>query len=245
MNALWLNASPSLSTFDHPLLRELAKRIAIAKWQYNHEPDEPCSLEIAMTLLHDYLKSRGQPIHLLGHGLSGTLALLYARRYPERVRSLTLLAVAEQPAVTWHAHYYVQRHLLPCSQACILAQMAQQLFKGKRPYPAADLVNVLQKDLVRSPLLHSLVQVESLPVGGVEVPLLICGAADDGVVHPPLLKAWQTWLAASDRLWLCPEGGHFFHFFQAALVSREISKFWAGLGQTAMELESFASTSHL
>lgn len=225
-DALWVSLSPNLSVFDQPLLRDLAKRGSVSQWQYTQEADEACAIDRVLTLLHDYLKSRAQPVHLLGHGLSGAIALLYTRLHPERVRSLTLLGVAEQPAVTWHAHYYVQRHLLPCSQNCVLAQLARSLFNGKRPYPAAALVQILAKDLARSPLLHSLCQIESLPQGGVQVPLMVCGATQDAIVHPPALLEWQRWLKPGDRQWLCEQGGHFFHYFQPQQVGREVGRFW-------------------
>ncbi len=228
-DALWINVSPSLSVFDQPLLRNLAKVSRVAQWQYIQEADEACAIETVLTLLHDYLKGRSQPVDLLGHGVSGAIALLYTRQHPERVRSLTLLAVAEQPAVTWHAHYYVQRHMMPCSQERLLAQLARGLFNGVCPYPAAALVQVLAKDLARSPLLHSLCEIESLPAGGVEVPLMVCGAAGDVVVHPPALAAWQRWLKPSDRQWLCDEGSHFLHFSHSQRVGREVRRFWQSI----------------
>lgn len=229
-DVVWLTTSPSLSGFDQPLLRNLAKRAAVTKWQYKQEQDEACSLESALAMLHHHLKERHQPVHLMGHGINGALALLYTRRYPEQVRSLTLLAVAEQPAVTWHAHYYVQRHLLPCAQSCVLAQLVTSLFKGQRPYPPGYLTQALAKDLSQGPLLHSLRQIESLPQGGVEVPMMVCGATNDVIVHPLALEDWQQWLKPGDRQWLCQEGGHFFHYFHAARVGREVAKFWRLIG---------------
>ncbi|NJN30624.1 MAG: hypothetical protein HC824_09515 [Synechococcales cyanobacterium RM1_1_8] len=127
------------------------------------------------------------------------VALLCARRHAKLVRSLTLLAVAEQPAVTWHAHYYVQRHLLPYSQTRLLAQMAGSLFRPGCPCPAPRLVQALQRDLEQAPLLHSACHLESLPQGGVALPLMVCGAEDDAVVHPAALQAWSRWLKLGDR----------------------------------------------
>lgn len=226
--AVWVSVSPSLAVFDQPLLRSLARRLRVAKWSYEQSLDESCSVEIPLTLLHDYLKGRSQPVHLLGHGLGGAVALLYARRHPERVRSLTLLAVAEQPAVTWHAHYYVQRHLLPCSAERLLARLALSLFRCPTG-SALRLVQVLRQDLATAPLLHSACHIESLPQGGVSMPLLVCGAEDDAVVHPETLGAWDRWMKPGDRQWICPEGSHFFHYGQADAVAREVAIFWRSL----------------
>lgn len=65
---LCLSASPHLQVFDRPLLESLAQHTPIAQWHYQQTPDEPCSLDIALVLLHDYLQHRHQPIHLIGHG---------------------------------------------------------------------------------------------------------------------------------------------------------------------------------
>lgn len=92
-DVLWLNANPGFQRFDRPLTRYLSHQITIGQWQYCQTPDEPSCLEIALTLLHDYLKSRSRPLHLIGHSTGGLLGLLYARKHPERVKSLTLLAV--------------------------------------------------------------------------------------------------------------------------------------------------------
>lgn len=224
--AVWVNVSPTLSVFDRPLLQHLAHTLPIARWDYSQTLDEACSSAIATMLLHDYLKSQPRPVHLIGHGAGGAIALLYARQHPERVRSLSLLAVAEQPALTWHSHYYIQRKLLPCSQERLLAQTVQHLFDRRLPYPAQYLIQAFRCDLLRSPLNHSLFHISTLPRGGVEVPLFICGSGKDIVVHPPILENWTTWLKPEDSLLLHPYGGHFFHYFYPEEMTQRILGFW-------------------
>jgi pimeloyl-ACP methyl ester carboxylesterase len=80
---LWLNTSPSLRCFEQPLLCYLSKRVSIARWEYLQTQDEASSLDIAIALLHDYLKNIPDTVHLIGHSTSGLLGLLYARQYPE------------------------------------------------------------------------------------------------------------------------------------------------------------------
>jgi len=223
--SLWVSVSPSLGVFDQPLQRCLASQTTLAKWQYGQGADEPCEIHQAVNLLHQHMKTLSQPVHLLGHGLGGAVALLYARLHPERVKSLTLFAVAEQPAVTWHAHYYVQRHLVPCSQSRVLAQMAGSLFR-QSPHQANRLVAALRQDLAKVPLLHSACHLESLPQGGVDVPLMICGAEDDVVVHPAALADWLSWFKPGDRQHLCPSGGHFFHNLHSMTLAQAILQFW-------------------
>ncbi|MHC5938967.1 alpha/beta fold hydrolase, partial [Nostoc sp.] len=115
-DVLWLSASPVLQRFDKPLLDYLSGYISVAQWEYQQTKDEGSSIEQAVELLCDFLEWRDRPVHLAGHGVGGAIALSYARRFPQKVRSLTLLALASQPANTWHAHYYFQRQLFSISR---------------------------------------------------------------------------------------------------------------------------------
>jgi pimeloyl-ACP methyl ester carboxylesterase len=225
-DVLWLNASPSLAWLDRPLLHYLSKQVNIAQWEYYQEQDEGSSLYKAVCLLDEYLKTCDRPMHLIGHGISGVVGLLYARCFPENVRSLTLLGVAAQPAMIWQSHYYVQRHLMRCSRQQILALIVQSLFGSHLPYPTQNLMGALKRDLEEAPSLHSLFNLAELPEGGIEPPLMICGSRTDSVVHPPILHEWKTWLKPKDMLWECPEGRHFFHYFHAHQVREQVLQFW-------------------
>lgn len=226
-DALWLNVSPALKKIDYPLLKQLSRHCSIARWEYCQNPDEPISLETALVLLQDYLKHRSSPVHLLGHGTGGLLGLLYARSYPERVGSLTLLSVGVYPAVDWQAHYYAALERLACSRAALLSQMVYTLFGQQSRGTSRELVQVLEQDLKSSLSPHTLYQRASWFPGGVSVPLMVCGSQDDWVIDPNLLQGWQTWLKAGDRLWECPQGRYFFHYFHPQRVSEQILDFWA------------------
>jgi pimeloyl-ACP methyl ester carboxylesterase len=230
---LCLNASPHLQVFDRPLLQFLAKQQPVAQWEYQQTPDEPCSLDIALVLLQYYLKHRGHPIHLIGHGVSGLLALLYAQRHPERVRSLTLLSVGVYPAVDWQAHYYAQRQLLPCSCQVLLTRMVDMLFGYTSQSMVKGLVNVLKQDLDNSLSPHSLVKCMSLAPIQVTVPLLVCGSVDDAVVDAHQLCSWREYFSeeAISQLWVCPGGRYFFHYFYSQQVGEQILNFWRSLPQ--------------
>lgn len=235
---IWLNTSPSLQYFDQPLLRHLCFQGVTGEWNYCQNQDEPSSLDIALVLLHDYLKSHDQPIHLVGHSTGDLLGLLYARKHPERVKSLTLLAVGVNPTVDWQAHYYVQRKLLPCSRSCILTQMVNNLFGFQDKHTTQFLRKLLEQDLESSPSPHSLFQRSSIEQAGVPVPLMICGGKDDIIVDSREIYGWQPWLKEGDRLWECPQGRHYFHYFHPTLVGRQIIKFWNSLPtQSLMQLQ--------
>lgn len=225
-DTLWLNVSPALQRFDRPLLKHLSQHISIAQWKYSQTQDEPMSFEIALTLLHDYLKHGDRPINLIGHSTSGLLGLLYARRHPERVRSLTLLSVGVYPEIDWQAHYYAQLQLLPCSRETLLTQTVYNLFGYQSRPITRELSQLLERDLKTALSPHTLYRCTNFIPNGVPVPLMLCGSQDDMVVDPHLLQGWQPWLKQGDCLWQCSEGRYFFHYFQPQKVGVKIVDFW-------------------
>jgi pimeloyl-ACP methyl ester carboxylesterase len=227
IDGLWVSANPALEMFHEPLLQQLSQQQTIACWQYQQTMDEPISLDGAVELLDCYLQSQDRPLHLMGHSTGGLLALLYARQYPQRVRSLTLLGVGVHPAVDWQAHFYVLRQLLSCNREIVLTQMVRNLF-GKQYEPKLGrMIKMLAADLNNSLSPHTLWQRVSIPEGGVSMPMLICGGEEDVIVDPHLLESWQPWLKVGDRLWHCPQGKHFFHHAHPKLVSEQILEFWS------------------
>lgn len=231
IEALWINTNPTFKRFDGNLVRYLGKQKAIACWEYQQHQDEPCSLEVALVLLQDYLKSLSQPIHLIGHGTGGLLALLYARKYPHKVRSLSLLGVGYHPAIDWQAHYYAMRKLLPCSQEIILSKMVQRLFGYQNNYNTKGLVKILKQDLNTSPSPHSLYQETRITPGGVSMPLLLCTSKQDSIIDTNALYGWLNYCKKGDVLWECPQGHHFFHYFFPQQVGQEVIKFWNSIPQ--------------
>lgn len=235
IDSLWLNVSPSLNELDTPLLDCLAKKFNIAQWQYIQDLDEPNSLCMAMCLLDSYLDKLNYPVNLLGHGVSGLLALLYARRYPEKVRSLTLLSVGVYPAVDWQAHYYFKLQMLPCSRQTILKMMVQNLFNYSGNLNR-KFTRLLDQDLQTSLSCHNLYQELKVFPGGVSVPMLICGSANDIVIDLNSYQGWQTWFKPGDRLWLSPLGRYFFHYFYPQAVSETILDYWQSLTPEANKM---------
>ncbi|MGB5896834.1 MAG: alpha/beta fold hydrolase [Geitlerinemataceae cyanobacterium] len=234
-DTLFLNVSPSFKKFDRPLMLYLSKSKTIAPWEYQQTLDEPASLEIAITLLHDYLQQSDRPIHLVGHSTSGLLGLLYARRHPERVKSLTLLSVGVHPTVDWQAHYYVTLKMLPCSREMILAQMIYNLFGYKCQSKIRGWIELLKRDLVTSLSPHTLFSRYSIHPAGVPVPLFVSGGQNDVIVDLYQLQAWGSWLKDTDRLWLCPEGRHFFHYFYPQELGDQILNFWESTSPISIE----------
>jgi pimeloyl-ACP methyl ester carboxylesterase len=225
-DVLWINASPSLQRFDQPLLKYLSDFVTIAQWEYYQTLDEASSIDQAVDMLSEFLEQCSEPVHLAGHGVSGAIALTLARRYPRKVRSLTLLAVATQPANTWHAHYYVQRQLFAISREQVLASNVRSLFGNQPPHTTKKLLAVLDKDLEQSPSPHSLFKLVNLPKSGVSMPMMVCGCKTDPIVNSSILQDWLNWFKPEDTLWECPQGYHFFHYFYPQLVAEQMLSFW-------------------
>lgn len=224
--ALWLSTSSGLKSLDQPLCRCLATYIPIHQWNYHLTLDDPVGLDPALDLLFDYVNQLKRPIHLIGHGLSGALGLLFSQQFPELVHSLTLLAVSYQPAATWHAHYYVQRLLLDLSREQLLLRMAQRLFGTQHCCRIRALATALGKDLETSPVPHSLLGLVSLQGGSLLVPTLICGSQDDPIVDPETLSQWQDVFKSTDQMWVCSGGRHFFHYLYPQNIADRIQMFW-------------------
>ena len=223
-NVLWLSTSPSLKFFDNPLLRELSAQATVRVWEYSQSQDEASSLDNAVCLLHDYLSSCNQPMHLIGHGTSGLLGLLYSRRYPQYVESLALLAVGTDAAIDWQWHYYT--HCQSLSREKILNAMVYNLFGYQNERNVKKLECILERDLNCSLSPHSLFKKLSLTPESVPVRLMVSGSVDDVIVEPDALQAWEPYLKKSDRMWLCSKGRYFFHFFQPELVAKQVLDFW-------------------
>lgn len=230
LDAVWINASPSLKYFDLPLQQYLSKDFQIASWEYIQDNfDESSCIETAIDLLHDFFSESEQyQVHLIGHGVSGVIALLFAQRYPRYISSLTLLAVAPQPAITWHAHYYTQRNLfVTASRQEILVNIARSLFGSHRiPHPLHSLIVALIQDLDTSPCMHSLFKIVDLPKEKVSVPFMVCGSNTDPIVSRNTINNWKAYFKSKDILWVSHDGYHFFHYFYPELVGKRIRNFW-------------------
>ncbi|WP_019507236.1 alpha/beta fold hydrolase [Pleurocapsa sp. PCC 7319] len=223
---VWINANPSFKYFDGRVVRNLSRQGTLAYWEYCQNQDEASSIDIALNLLQDYLATISEPVDLIGHGTGGVLGLLYTRLYPRKVKSLTLISVGFNPATDWQAHYYQMRKLLPCSQERLLSRMVQMMFGVQDRANTLNLIKVLQQDLVTAPSLHSLYQQYSIPIGGVSVPLMVCGSKNDGIVDLPALSRWSECLRKEDRMLIVPFGNHFPHYFFPEYTAEQILQFW-------------------
>ena len=226
---IWVSASPSLKCFHRRLLNNLSKVAEIEFWEYYQTLDEGSSIDAGVDLLREYLSNSDRSVHLIGHGIGGVIALSYARKYPAKVSSLTLLSVAVQPAIDWHSYYYARLRSLPSSRECILKSIASNLFPSTCASHIHGLVERLERDLVEAPSNHSLFRLDILAEGGVEMPLMVCGSQDDPVITSPALYGWNSYLKSVDTTWRSTTGSHFFHHFHSDLTGYQIQQFWQKL----------------
>lgn len=200
IDVVWISSSHILQRFDRPLLQYMSQYVNVEQWEYHYQKDEGSSIDEAVDLMYELLAPYSHSIHLAGHGAGGAIALTFARRYPQKVRSLVLLAVASQPANTWHIDYYLQRKIFTMSREQVLASCVRNLF-GEQPHNTTKkLMAILSKDLEQSPLLHSLFKLVELPEGGVNMPMMVCGSKNDPIVNSPALKGWLKGFKSEDNL---------------------------------------------
>jgi pimeloyl-ACP methyl ester carboxylesterase len=224
---LWIGTNPSLQCFHRRILNVLDPEFPLKCWEYSQTPDEPGSLEVALALLHDFVQTSSQPIHLIGHGLGGVLALSYARRYPGQVASVVLISVAAQPMITWQSYYYQQLATIYCRRDAVLRLVAGWLSGIRCPHYVQHLADRLDRDLLEAPSSSSLIRPDSqLSPGSIPQPLMVCGAVDDPVLMGSIFSNWSHYLKPGDRLWHLPKGGHFFHHQYADEVGVKVSDFW-------------------
>ncbi len=224
---LWISTSPSLQCFHRRLIGLLDQEFPLKYWEYSQTPDGPGSLAEALNLLHDFVQTSAQPLHIIGHGLGGVLALHYARRYPGRVASVVLISVAAQPAITWQTYYYQQLSTI-CYQRDVVLQLVAGWISGIYcPRYVQNLANRLDQDLLAAPSDTSLLKRGHLfSQGGICPPLLVCGAVDDPVLMGSIFSEWQHYLKPGDQFWHQPTGGHFFHHDYAETMGTKVRDFW-------------------
>lgn len=227
-----VSTSPTSDRLDVALARYLGKDRGVAQWIYSQlDPDLAPSTPEVLFNLENYL-APFDPVHLIGHSLNGMLAFLYAQKFPDRVKSLTLLAVGKNMAMNWVSQYYFNLHFLPICRECLLKQMAINLFGNRPPGELNFYINLLDKDLNQGFSPHSPLSLTCQKNDQIPVPLLVCGSEDDFICDPDSLHSWQMFLKSTDRFCLFDSGRHFFHHFQVEAVGKAIESFW----QTKVDL---------
>ena len=124
----WIDLQPSIFCFNKKLACTLSQSRHVRRWSFQHDLDEICSLSTIFDFLRETVDQLDSPPHVVAHGLSGTIASLFARQFPTLFGSLTLISVDPISTNQWSSHYLEMRRKLPCSRSSILSHIVPLLF---------------------------------------------------------------------------------------------------------------------
>ena len=239
----WVDLQPSLYCLNSRLAQQLSHSFTVRRWSFCHDPDEACSIDTLHNFLRETLLAEDQPSHLIGHGISGTVACLFAHRYPELVQSLTLLAVDTKIANHWSSHYFQMRRQLPCSRSNVLAHLSSLLIssqhlRAKELFPRL-LEKCLDQDFVDGSLLNHQRMTGSLQVPS--MPLLVLNAANDIVVDSGSHARWARLLKPGDRYVEVVQGRHFFPVDKFMSAADSIAKFIAFVPEQSQNFDMYSN----
>ena len=68
-----------------------------------------------------------QPVHLTGHGISGTVAYQYAQKYPRNISYFYCYPVDANSSNQWTNYYQSMRDQTPCTRQHILSHLSSLL----------------------------------------------------------------------------------------------------------------------
>ena len=223
---LWIDLQPTLHCLNKRVTQLLSVSFVVKRWSFQHDPDESCTVDTVLDLLRTSLEETTDPVHLVGHGISGTVACLFAEKYPTLVKSLTMLSVDTHSANHWSSHYLVMRNQFSYSRKFILNRLSSLLFphssvRAKDAYPCL-LAKCLDTEFIQG----SVVNCPNIKdLNAPSIPTLVINGESDFVVGNNSRGRWSETLKSGDR-YLCMEKGcHFFQFNQAQQVARAIISF--------------------
>lgn len=173
-------------------------------------------------------------VHLLGHSLGGSIAMLMALAMPGRVRSLTLLAPAGLGHGIDHDFLLSYPELATAEQAQALLQRLVTKPQLINRFTVARVLEQLERDGARDALrriamgviIHEQALGEAASqIAATGIPrLVIFGGAD--AINPP---DPMSLVGFAGRTVLIPEAGHLPHIEAARQANAEITQFLQGL----------------
>jgi len=223
---LWIDLQPTLYCLNKRVAQLLSRSFAVQRWSFQHDLDESCSVATVHELLRQTLVASLEPMHLVGHGISGTIACLFAEKYPSLVKSLTLLSVDTLSANHWSSHYLDMRSQLPSSRQAILNHLSSLLFSNHNPRALEVLPCLLAKCLDTEFIQGSIVNQEYISnLRAPKVPLIVLNGESDFVVQVNSRARWSKTLKFGDRFVCMKKGRHFFQFDQSQQAAQLITAF--------------------
>ena len=224
---LWIDLQPTLHCLNKRVAQLLSRSFAVQRWSFQHDLDESCSVATVHDLLQETLLGSAEPMHLVGHGISGTIACLFAEKYPYLVKSLTLLSVDTLSSNHWSSHYLDMRSQLPSSRQAILSHLSSLLFSNNNSRAIEVFPCLLAKCLDTEFIQGSIVNqhyISNLNVPK-EVPTFVLNGECDFVIDANSRDRWSKTLKSGDRFVCMKKGRHFFQFDQSQHVAQLITAF--------------------
>ena len=223
---LWIDLQPSLYCLFKRTAQSLSEHFEVKRWSFEHDLDESCDVDIVHSLIRETIDNSSATVHLVGHGISGTIAYLYAQKYPRYIASVTALSVDTHSMNQWTSHYQSIRSQLPCSRFHILSHLSS-LLVDKNSEQVRDIVTrllarCLDNDFVYGSIIKSQ-RIEN--INKANVPILVINGGKDFVVDEQSYDRWKQYLKPGDCYQKIANGRHFFPFTEWSQTSKMIESF--------------------
>ena len=223
---LWIDLQPSLYCLFKRTAQTLGQNLKVKRWAFEHDLDESCDVEVVHSLLRQTIENCSTPVHLVGHGISGTIAYLYAQKYPKNISSVSVLSVDTHSTNQWTSHYQSMRSQLTCSRFHVLSHLSRLLVDRQTEQVGHIMTRLLAKCLDNDFVYGSIAKSQTITnLNKAEVPILVINGEKDFVVDEGSHDRWRHNLKPGDCYQKIANGRHFFPFTE-----------WS---QTAIMIESF------
>ena len=223
---LWIDLQPSLYCLFKRTAQTLGQNFKVKRWAFEHDLDESCDAEVVHSLLKQTIENYSTPVHLVGHGISGTIAYLYAQKYPENISSVSVLSVDTHSTNQWTSHYQSIRSQLPCSRYHILSHLSRLLVDRQTEQVGQIMTRLLAKCLDNDFVYGSIFKSEKITnLNKAEVPILVINGEKDFVADEQSHDRWRQYLKPGDCYQKVANGRHFFPFTEWSQTAKMIESF--------------------
>ena len=223
---LWIDLQPSLYCLFKRTAQNLDHHFEVKRWSFEHDLDESCDVDIVHSLLRQTIESSSTQVHLVGHGISGTIAHLYAQKNPERISSVSMLSVDTHSTNQWTNHYHSMRSQLPCSRFHILSHLSSLLVDRSSEQIRNIVTRLLARCLDNDFVYGSIIKSQKIEnINKANVPILVINGEKDFVVDKQSHDRWKNILKPGDCYQQISDGRHFFPFTEWRKTSKMIESF--------------------